>query len=137
MYAGEGRHGPDTGAHMHELSVMTSLMELAEKEAAKAHAKRVKRLVVRVGALSGVAPEFLESAFQYMQVGTIAESATLELVPEPAKGHCPACGHDYEMHQLVLECPACAEVGVEVEGGQELYLETMEIEVDDGQDPSG
>ena len=122
---------------MHELSMMTSLMEVAEKEAAKAHAKRVKRLVVRVGALSGVVPEFLESAFQYMHEGTVAEGAALELVPEPAKGHCPTCGHDYEMDQLVLECPACGEVGVEVEGGQELYLETMEVEVDDGQDSSG
>ena len=122
---------------MHELSVMTSLMALVEREAAKANAVRVKRLVLRVGRLSGVVPEFLESAFQYMHQGTVAEGAVLEIEVEPAKGRCTACGYEYEMDELVVECPSCGELGVQVEGGQELTLETVEIEVPDGQDSSG
>ena len=122
---------------MHELSLMTSLMELIEREADRAGATRVQRVVVRVGSLSGVVPEFLESAFEYMNEGTAAQGAVFEVVSDPAQGRCPKCGHAYEMVEVVVECPSCGAVGVEVEGGQDVVLERLEIEVPDGQDSSG
>ena len=48
---------------MHELSIVASLFEILEEKAKEKKAKKILSVKLKVGALSGVVPEFLETAF--------------------------------------------------------------------------
>lgn len=116
---------------MHEMSVAQNLLELLEEEARKQGAHRVTRLRVRIGELSGVEPELLRTAFQYLSPGTLAEGAVLELRIEPLEGQCQACGRVFRIENFTFLCPSCGSPAVRVIRGEGMYLESLEMEVED------
>jgi hydrogenase nickel insertion protein HypA len=73
---------------MHEFSIMSSALELAEKNTRAAGATQIHRLKVRVGALSGVVPEALRFAFDGLKDQTLAAGAEFEIELVPAVGWC-------------------------------------------------
>ena len=77
---------------MHELSLITSVFDVLEEEARKHGARRVTAVVLKVGVMSGVVPDLLESAFETYKKETIAATARLEIVVVPVKLRCPDCG---------------------------------------------
>jgi len=80
---------------MHELGIAESALELALAQAHNAGAARVLRIVIRVGALSGVDAEALQFAFTAILPGTAAEGATVQIDPVAAIAYCPACQKDF------------------------------------------
>lgn len=64
---------------MHEAGLMQTALEAACDEARRAGAVGVRRIVLRVGAESGVVPEALRFAFEALAVGTLADGATLDI----------------------------------------------------------
>jgi hydrogenase nickel incorporation protein HypA/HybF len=112
---------------MHEYSLVLSLIERVEAEALANKAKSIKRVTIRVGALSGVEPELLSSAFEIARTGTKCEDATLVVVRTPANWECPDC-HAAIDPEVGLLCPACG-TGGRLVGGDEILFERMEIEV--------
>ena len=55
---------------MHELGIMESAVDAALREARAHQASRIHRLVLRIGALSGVEPDSLRFAFDVVTAGT-------------------------------------------------------------------
>lgn len=113
---------------MHELSLVTSLFEVLEEEARKHGAKRVLSVRLRVGAMSGVVPDLLESAFDMYKKGTIAESAGLEIVVVPVKLRCPDCGGEAVREDTDFSCLACGSRRVEIVEGRDLVVDRIELE---------
>jgi len=116
---------------MHELSLVASLFETLQDQAKAHQARRITRIKIQVGALAGVVPELLESAFDMYKKGTIAENAVLEIVKPPLTILCRACRNETIRADFVLACPACASTDLEVVHGTELILEKIEVEIDD------
>ena len=56
---------------MHEYSIVQSLIDLAEENARKNNAKKVTKLEIKVGVLSGVEIPLLETAFNTFKEDTI------------------------------------------------------------------
>jgi hydrogenase nickel incorporation protein HypA/HybF len=113
---------------MHELSLAVELVQTAEDAARKAEATRVTAVLVKVGALSGVAEEALRFAFDVATTGTLLAGARLDVRPVPATVHCPRCG-DVELPSLQrFCCPACETPTADVRAGRELELESIEVE---------
>lgn len=114
---------------MHELSVAVSLVELAEHAAREGGAVAIRSVRVRVGALSGVVVEALESAYPFASEGTMCEGAALEIERVPPRVRCRACGFEDEAEGVgPFLCAACGQAGPEILAGHELELATMEIE---------
>ena len=116
---------------MHELSLVASLFETIVEQARIHNARRVTGVKIQVGALAGVVPELLETAFDTYKKGTIAADAVLTIDKPPFAIHCRACGRDMVRSDFVLACPACASNDLEIVHGMELILEKIEIETDD------
>jgi hydrogenase nickel incorporation protein HypA/HybF len=76
---------------MHEVSLMQNAVDLAVDYALAHDAKRIERLTLRVGELSGVVIEALEFAFDAVTQGTIAESVELCIEKIPAICYCADC----------------------------------------------
>jgi hydrogenase nickel incorporation protein HypA/HybF len=112
---------------MHELSIATSLVETAARNAEAHGARRVVGLNVRIGALSGVEPDALSFCFPIAARETPCEGAELRLEIIPASGTCGKCGERMEVRDLLAPCPACGEWPLRVEGGREMQLESLEV----------
>ena len=59
-------------------------------------------------------------------VGTVAEDAAAELVLLPVSVRCASCGAVTVGDEMPLACPECSGVDLEVVGGDELVLESIE-----------
>jgi hydrogenase nickel incorporation protein HypA/HybF len=114
---------------MHELSVAQALVDQVERIVHEQHAARATAIRVRIGALSGVVPELLASAFPLAAAGTAAAPATLDLREAPIRIRCQACGAEGEAVANRLLCAACGDWHTQVISGDELILESVELEM--------
>ena len=110
---------------MHELSIARGVLAAVEKHAGGRHASVV---TVRLGALRQVAPGSLELWFEFAARDTVCEGARLELRLVPAVLACLDCGREWKPRQPAFRCPACASHHIEILAGDELQVESIEIE---------
>jgi hydrogenase nickel incorporation protein HypA/HybF len=108
---------------MHELGLCTSIVEAVEKRAGE---RPVAHVRVRVGRLNHVHPDAFTQSFALAAMGTVVEDAAAELVLLPVVAHCVGCGATWESEELSLGCPTCGSVDIELVGGDELVLESIE-----------
>ena len=112
---------------MHEVGLMQNALELAERQTRQAGGTRIHRLVLRVGALSGVVPLALESAFAALAPGSLAAGATLEIEPVGIIGWCERCQAEFPSGDAINLCPRCSEPTAAIRRGRELELAQLEI----------
>lgn len=112
---------------MHELSVCQGLLDQVARVAADHGASGVKRVVVRIGPLSGIVPELLQQAFPLARAGTIAEAAALTIEELPVRVHCDACGADSDARPNRLLCGECGNWHTQLISGDELLLASVEL----------
>ena len=113
---------------MHEQSVVESILAIALENAEKAQAKRILRIYIVVGDLSGVVDDSVNFYFNFLSRNTIAAGASLLFLHTPAQLRCRNCDKIFTTEKLDFHCPDCKEQKVEIVGGQELYIESMEVQ---------
>jgi len=107
---------------------MASAVETVLQEARARGARRVHRIVLRIGALSGVEPEALRFAFDVVTRDTAAVGAELEIVAVPALAHCQDCKVDFAAGSgFIFACPHCQRFCGELRQGRELELTRIEM----------
>jgi hydrogenase nickel incorporation protein HypA/HybF len=113
---------------MHEIGIMSAALTAVLAEASRHGARRVGRIVLRVGALSGAEPEALRFAFAALSPGTPAAGAALDIDTVAARAHCPDCAADFEAGAgFVTECPRCRRLCGDLRQGRELELARVEM----------
>jgi hydrogenase nickel incorporation protein HypA/HybF len=110
---------------MHELAIADAVVRIA---CTHARGRRVTTVELRVGHLRQVVPSALEFAFGLVAEGTEVEGAELTMEVVPAAGRCRACGADTALPELPLRCARCGGFDVEVLQGEELLVDSLEIE---------
>ncbi len=122
---------------MHELSICQDVIDQVTALAVEHQARSVARITVRIGALSGVEPMLLESAFTIARAGTVADQAEFVTESAPARVLCQACGEESETRPAFLRCGACGSTDTRLTGGDELTLARVELVVaEDAAQPS-
>jgi hydrogenase nickel incorporation protein HypA/HybF len=112
---------------VHEYSLIQSLVERVEAEAAARSASAVHRLRVRIGEQSGVDVDLFKTAYLTFRDRTICEDAPLDVVTVPVEWGCPACGRRIEPG-TVLRCSDCL-IPAQLIAGDEIILDRIEMEV--------
>ena len=114
---------------MHEASIAKGILETAAAALSRPEAK-ITQITVVAGVLAGVQRESLELYFAELSQGTVAQGAALNLKHAPAKLVCTGC-KSQTLYQndgdLAVRCARCGGTN-RLEGGNELYIESMEIE---------
>lgn len=113
---------------MHEVSIMAEAVRMAVESAQAAGARRITRLRLRVGTLSGAVPEAMRFAWDVVSGDTIAAGARLEIETVPAAGWCATCRTEFECADFFNECPHCHNLSGELRHGRELDIAAVEIE---------
>jgi hydrogenase nickel incorporation protein HypA/HybF len=109
---------------MHELALMESIVAAVE---ARVRPARVGRLRLQIGQLAGVLPETVEFCFALCARGTALDGARLEIDEISGRGRCQRCGGEVAMQTTADRCP-CGSAEVEVMGGRELRIATLELQ---------
>lgn len=112
---------------MHEVSIMAQTLEIALENAYNQSAKKIHRLKMRIGAMSGVVPEALTFAFDVVTEGTIAEGAKLEIEIVPVICYCLHCQIEFQPLDLFYECPQCLSLSNKIIAGREIELTSLEV----------
>jgi hydrogenase nickel incorporation protein HypA/HybF len=113
---------------MHELSVCSALIDQVERIALERGADSVSRIVLRIGPLSGVEPELLRRAYPLAAIGTVAVNAELEIDAADVVVCCSQCGGESTVAPNRLLCAACGDFRTRVISGDEMILQSLELE---------
>jgi hydrogenase nickel incorporation protein HypA/HybF len=110
---------------MHELSLSRSIVAIALRHA---EGRPVASVRVRVGHMRQVVPDTLERCFAVVAAQSGLAGAVLEVVEVPAEVRCRACGASTVLERFELRCGACGGSDLEVLAGEELDVESLELE---------
>ncbi len=110
---------------MHELAIADSVVQIASRHAA---GRRVTKVYLKVGHLRQVVPSALTFSFELVAQGTPVEGAELEMEEIPVAGKCRGCGVESQPTGFPLQCGACGALELEIVRGEELYVESLELE---------
>lgn len=109
---------------MHEFAITRSLLNEALAEGTRQGASRITRIKLLIGEKSSVVPECVQFYFDQLKEDTIAAGAVLEFHRIPLQIRCPKCGKIFSSIEEMCSCNA----GGEITGGDELIIESIEIE---------
>lgn len=113
---------------MHEMSIVSGVLDIAENEARAAGAKVINTVEIEVGRLAGVEIEALEFCFEVARRGTMAASARLIVHDIPGRGYCPECDQDVDVDFFMAVCPECEQAMVDIRQGRELKVRAINVD---------
>lgn len=116
---------------MHELSLCDDLLGQVIAIAAQHKAQSVASITVRIGTLAGVEPLLLDSAFNLIKAGTVAEHAELILETSQVTVLCRDCGAQSEATANCLLCNVCQSHETTLLSGDELILASVALNCPD------
>jgi hydrogenase nickel incorporation protein HypA/HybF len=109
---------------MHELGIARNIVAIVSDAA---RGRKVRRVTLEVGALSGVMTDAIAFCFPVAAAGTVLEGAALDISEIEGKARCAVCATEFAMPTLYTACP-CGSRRVERLQGEELNIKTMELE---------
>ena len=123
---------------MHEVSVVTSLVDAVIRELDRYDVVKVNSINVLIGDLTNLGEEQLKFAYEIVTRGTILEGSEMIIEHERIELHCDSCGFDgpakvisdpdFDTHSIpILACPKCGGPVI-VTSGQSCTVTSMDIE---------
>jgi hydrogenase nickel incorporation protein HypA/HybF len=114
---------------MHELSVTQNLLDLALRHANQAGAVRINQLYVVIGELASIVDDSVQFYWDMISQDSIAQGSKLNFKRLPATLRCNDCGTESPLNRSEYVCPACGSEKLVVVGGQEFYLESIDVDL--------
>jgi hydrogenase nickel incorporation protein HypA/HybF len=114
---------------LHELPITQGILDIAVDAANKAGAKKVTAINLVVGELSSIIDDSVQFYFDILSKNTAADGAALRFERQPAIAACRDCGHTFTAKPpLSPLCPACGRNCLQVTGGRELRVDSIEVD---------
>jgi len=113
---------------MHEYGIVQSLIESCEENARANDAKKVTKVTIKVGVMSGVEPHLLEEAFNTFKEDTICHGCEFVMNIQKVKVRCNTCNVENELEKNEYICPSCQSAELSVIDGEDMFLMQLEME---------
>ncbi len=110
---------------MHEMAIVSDIVSTVSDACA---GKRVRRVVLEIGALSGVVPDAIASCFDMataLDDGPLT-GARLDIVVVAGRGRCRTCETEIALSDPLATCP-CGRV-LEWTAGTKLTIRELEVD---------
>lgn len=120
---------------MHELGIMTSVLEQASEAAHDAGATRLLKVTLQVGEMTEAIEDALQFAFEALcEDDPFLQGAQLEVNMVRPRSICLECGAEYEHDRFHMFCPECDSFATQLMAGRELNIESIEVDLPDDED---
>jgi hydrogenase nickel incorporation protein HypA/HybF len=119
---------------VHEHSLVRSLLSQVEQLAADHGATAVEEIVVAVGALAGVEPLLLASAFEQLASDKWFHHTKLSVEREPLALVCEDCGATFEPDGFAFACRSCSSKETRVLRGEGVVLRNVALRLPQAQE---
>lgn len=113
---------------MHELSLVDSIVSDISGLAQKESFRKVNRLRLEIGSLSGVVPESIEFCFSELSRGSPLDGAELILKKVSLKVRCESCATESEPEIYDIQCHQCNSRDVTIIAGKDFKIIDLEVE---------
>jgi hydrogenase nickel incorporation protein HypA/HybF len=109
---------------LHELAITCNIVELV---AQAANGRKVHRVTIEIGKLSGVLPDAIAFCFPEVAKGAGLEDARLDIREIEGLARCEACGTEFLTPSMLTTCP-CGALQFERLKGAELNIKSIELD---------
>ncbi len=117
---------------MHELGIMTGVMEAATEAAHNAGAEKLLKISLSVGEMTEAIEDALVFAFEALKEGDpFTADADLDIKIIRPSSRCLECGAEYEHDRFHMLCPECGSFATELIAGRELQIDSIEVDLPD------
>lgn len=113
---------------MHELSVTQSILNIALETAERSDAKKINKIKLTIGEMTGCVPEYIEEYFDIVSEDTIAHGARLEFNRTKAIAECSDCGAKTHLIRFRFRCDSCGSQRLTIISGREFLVDSIDIE---------
>lgn len=111
---------------MHELSVLIEVVRIVEDIAQEQGIDEVEAIVLQVGDLSSVVPQFMEEYFSYVVDGKPRfEKARLDIEIIQGMARCQNCETVFKVVENEGYCPNCHSFDKDLLSGQEFIIKEI------------
>jgi hydrogenase nickel incorporation protein HypA/HybF len=113
---------------MHELAIAESIINSVLDEAERRSLGHIRKIVVKIGALTDIVPDALQFGFEVASADTGLAETQLEIKTVPISGKCNICGKVFDIEEYLFACPACHSFDIEMMQGNELDIDYIEVD---------
>ena len=122
---------------MHELGIMTGVMDAVTKSAHDAGADKVLKVTLSVGEMTECIQDALEFAFEALtEDDPFVRDAELTINMIKPKSRCLECGAEFVHDRFHMFCPECDSFATELLAGRELQIDSIEVDIPDDEEES-
>lgn len=122
---------------MHELGIMTGVLDAVQTSARQAGADRVLKVSLSVGEMTEAIEDALRFAFEALseqQEYALCAGAELDIAMVRPCSRCLECGAEYDHDRFHMLCPECGSFATELVAGRELQIDSIEVDIPDGEE---
>lgn len=117
---------------MHELGLVSGILDVAIKTAREAGASRVVSVSLRIGDMAEVNEESMDFAWDILREDDpLTAEAEMQIEYVQPRSVCVSCGHEFTHDRFHLRCPECGSGQTMLLAGREMDIVSMEIETPD------
>ena len=120
---------------MHELGIMTGVMEAATTSAREAGATRLLKVTLSIGEMTEAIEDALLFAFEALrETDPFTSDAEIDIHMIRPKSRCLECGAQFEHDRFHMFCPECDSFATELICGRELQIDSIEVDLPEDDD---
>ena len=116
---------------MHEMGIVSGVLDAVTASARDAGADKVLKITLRIGEMTEVVDEALTFAFEALTEGTMCEGAKLEVIKVAPRSFCLECFEEFDHDRFHRICPSCGSYETQLLEGRELSIESIEVDIPD------
>ena len=115
---------------MHEISLVQGLLQQLSDLAAENKSSKILSVTMEIGPQSGIVADSFRFGFEILTAESeLVKGANLIIETPPARYACTKCGHVVETADAKPDgCPACGDLLLFPQGGDDLILRQVEME---------
>ncbi len=122
---------------MHELGIMTGVLDAVQTSAKQAGADRVLKVSLSVGEMTEAIEDALRFAFEVLSEQrefALCAGAELDITMVCPRSRCLECGAEYDHDRFHMLCPECGSFATELIAGRELQIDSIEVDIPDDEE---